>query len=445
MELNRYRTNQLIICLNNPRGIFKKTIFTKINTTSKVEISCQNVIDTIFNLRLKNRFRHMRLHLALSKPMFLEGFRDSEIGNSLKYKINTHIEHPHTSTLLLEFKEITELPPLSEDEGEVQEAMKLYNEFSSTQCKVYKNEYLKNSIDRHKVNYKVTQEKITISLCSEHPYKEIINEKSRYLKEVKKEIIDDYFRWLHERRKEMREDYLQLYYDAINHSPYFIYMPSANPTTDQLIYAMEQIQQNNLERIQKMDKYRSENMINKRIISFRKAHLATHELVDLKNDLLYYYKDATLTGFSELNQNLASDEDYELRESLYLELNKEVEKQEQEQFIKHAGLLVAVVASCFTPMGRVYQKIKVSYRLKKLPSTRQFKKRSRALCFLALGVPLNSYFLYDSIETMKENFSNFSSSPDGVYMIQGFDSLNESHKMIVLNTLFIGLGLASFL
>lgn len=442
-QINISRSKHLVFCLQNPEKTFFKSYFKKINVLGTVEYSCEKALKKIFKRRIKEGLTNMRLFLALSRPKIrkdsFDRERESERGRNLSYKINIDIEHPHTSAFLINFDGVGSLEALSPSEAEA--AMKLHDEFTKEKCTQYRDENLENRISIHSRSNKLKKEKLEMDLCKGPPFKQLISEKNKFIRSIKKVLLDEYFQWLLERRKLMRKDYLMQYYKLINHSPYFVYLRGADPTNEEIGVGIEIIHKNALRQLEILREYtRSKNM-DRRITSYKEGYLDRDEEEELKNDLLYYYKDAKISGFSDLNRNLTESEElYEANRGLFDELKQESEDYRSTQMWKNLGLIVLAYGSCFLPYRKVYRALKIARKWRSGPASKKVGKRVKNSCFVTFGLPLNSYFLYDSISIFRNHYSQFMGSPDGVYLMNQFENLDADKKAIIITSLTLGIG-----
>jgi len=108
-------------------------------------------------------------------------------------------------------------------------------------------------------------------------------------------------------------------------------------------------------------------------------------------------------------------------------VKKYTERQQREALIE-VGALVGITVACVVPWGRTLA-----------PAMAMMKVG----CLAGLGIPLNAFFLIDSIRGYDRDFRNFFSSVEfsQAFFENGLDRLEGDRADLVLNALFLPLGL----
>jgi hypothetical protein len=123
-----------------------------------------------------------------------------------------------------------------------------------------------------------------------------------------------------------------------------------------------------------------------------------------------------------------------LDEETKYEIDGVISSNELKDTVQELAIIVGGVASCFLPSQKLFKLFRF---VNPLRSAKIFKLS----CLTAVGVPLNSWFIYESLSKYEKGLSELLSSADGRYMIRKYNSTNKTD--LILNTLFFASGVGA--
>jgi len=309
---------------------------------------------------------------------------------------------------------------------EIKQAMRTYDRHARRQCEIYVQRHLGHELESQMLIKRLGEKNIhevENSFCKDFN----ISEYAAGTHFSFREILRNYHRWLEEQRFEFRKKHLNLYYSLINKSPYFLLLERPSPSKDELLRALDTIFENASKRKQDFDDFTADNNIEDRITNYRSGLLSDSDKRELFQDLSHYVNDPLFmkfyTSFSE-----------KLDEETKYEIDGVISSNELKDTVQELAIIVGGVASCFLPSQKLFKLFRF---VNPLRSAKIFKLS----CLTAVGVPLNSWFIYESLSKYEKGLSELLSSADGRYMIRKYNSTNKTD--LILNTLFFASGVGA--
>ncbi len=421
LQLNQKHIDYYIKCLEDDRKSFSFNYFDKNGQVVTKFVSCQKIVPVIFDNRLQKEYKRMRAYLALSRTAKVAEAHIMSMSDNIDYKINRNIDHPNDTSLTLLPFDIARPEPLTD--REVRSVMKIYHRKTKKLCQRYIHEGLDRALNDFSGIDKTTADKLKTSFCTKLDLKGYSSNTIYSLIPV----LRNYHEWLERRRNEMRKEYLNRYYEVINKTPYFLLLEDESPSKVELIDALNIIKANSLDLIGKFNDYTQKSDINGRIVDYKNNVLSESEKNELLEDMTFYYNE---TLFLRVKSTVEDEMSLEAK----AEVRQLVDKQDMVHTMKEIGIIFGGLAMCVAPIGKVLKLAKVT---KYFQTAKVFKLG----CFVALGLPLNSWFIYDAIKKYEADLVTMLASPEGRHLMQEYNSV--SNRDIILNTLFVGFGIGA--
>lgn len=423
-KINLNHINNYLTCLENKTQRFTFEYITKDGEIASKNPGCKKLMPVIFNNRLENKLQKMRLYLALSNPKRREEENIMLSSGELYYKLNPEITHPNTTAFTRVSFEIKK--PYSLSKKEIRSAERLFDKSIRKMCRNYQKSFLLFDIKSESLEKYLSPENLNV-LIDNFCNKTSLDALSTRTKRLTRGLFNKYYSWLAQEVVELRKFYKDEYYKIINESPYFLLIKSSTPSDNELINALTVIKDNALKVIKDDEEYEQEKNIEERIKLYRKNILNEEEINSLFEDLTYYLNDPF---FSTLEKLLKKDPDYAAKKRVesYLR-NKEFK-----DLLVEVSLIAGGVGLCFTKLTSVFKMLKLTSPVYKA-------KIFKLGCFTALGIPVNTWFIYDSLASYETSLINFLTSVDGRQIFKYYESISRSE--LIINTLFMGVGIGS--
>lgn len=420
-EINLKHLSNYITCLRDENSKFRFQYIDQQGEVVTRPVSCEEAMPVVFENRLESEYLKMRISLALSRPGRVNEKYIMSMSNNLNYKINIDIDHPNdTSMTTLPF-DIEKPAPLSQ--REIKQAMRTYNRHKRKNCEVYANTVLRHELESHVLIKRLGSQALTEiqkNFCGDLDIKKY----SSNIFYSFKDVLRNYHRWLESKRHDFRKKNLNVYYSLVNQSPYFLLLKNSNPSNEELLRALETIYDNAIQKKQEFKEYSYDYNISERISEYHSGYLSESQKHDLFEDLSHYVNDPLFIKFYDAFSK-------KLSEDTKTEINEVISSNDLKNTLKEVGIILGGMASCFIPSQKLFKLLKF---VKPLKSAKILKLS----CLTALGIPLNSWFIYDSISRYEDGLQELLSSADGRYVIRKYDSINRTD--LLLNTLFFASG-----
>lgn len=423
-KINLKHISHYIDCLEDEKKLFFFKYFDENGQIATKELTCTDVMPVVFTNRLNIEYSKMRIFLALAKTGYRDEAHIMSMSDNINYKININIDHPNDTSMTRLPYNIEKPAPLSK--REIKKAMRTYNRYTKKMCKLYVGENLKRELESD-FEFKKLSPKNLNEIQKNFCQGIDLMQYSKNIRYAFGDILNRYHRWLENRRLDFRKNHLNLYYKQINKSPYFLLIKTRTPTREELLRALKIIKENALDKEANFNMYTQENKVEEKIIDYQSGVMTDPDKAELLIDLTFYVNDPLFFKFYEI-----------FGEKLSLEAKSEIDalisKNEFMDSAKEIGIITSGLAACFVPTQKLFKLLKFA---KSLRSAKIF----RLSCFTALGLPLNSWFIYQALERYESSITELLSSVDGRHLIRKYNSI--SRVDLVINTLFIASGVGA--
>ncbi|MBT4791992.1 MAG: hypothetical protein HON90_10505 [Halobacteriovoraceae bacterium] len=461
-EINLNHLKYFKICLEDESREFVKQVITKDGNLKEKKVSCQKVRSYIFNNRIEDEYRRLRIVMALMQPELRENPYLMEGKDLLAYKMNINIEHLNTASFASLPFETTELDPLVYDE--IKEAIYLYNKYTYLFCGKFVKDKLPLLLKKNRDM--ISKDKgvlLTKQFCGNNI--QDLLEKNNEIKSTLKAIIKKYYTFSYHRRNEVRKLLKLEYYSLVNATPYFLLLSSQNPKTNELIDAITTIYQNAYSLKNEWIRNIINSSFNQKAKKYQNGKMSNSEKQDFKNLLLKFYKNSSsIEHFEWLykkelkkgiklqnrynsviyeqlmntkNEKILEDTYFNEKLSQYVkmdQLTNQIKSDiEMTKMATELGIMAFVTGACFFPVSKIFKALGI------VKFTRLGKYFRRG-CFLSFGMPLNTYFLLYGIEQYKSDLKKFLSSADGKYFQLDYNSVGANKIGVILPVLLMGVG-----
>jgi hypothetical protein len=447
-DINISHLKQYAFCLKQVTGSetthFSIRYFSPKGSVVSKTVSCQKVVRRIFDLRIKQQLSQMRINLALSSSVASNALVSSHLIGNLasnnqhhhNLKFNSQIEHPHSTSILSLPFEVEPLTPLTT--SEVKQARGIFNQQVAFLCTHYQTEIAPQKIKFYLRWHGVNLASNIKKLCQSSPANQILTLSNHPAHQrALTWLVDDYYRFLGHELKKGTKEYLDQYYQIVNRTPYFLLLTSSDPRREELYQAINKMLELAKQQKERTIHYTRQNDIKQRVDHYLASFYQRIEFESddeqLRNDLLFYVKEEMFPSYMKYLGNYQDNRSH--LSDLSTEIVMMVESRRNRALIKEFSIIGGALASCFLPVGRAFKILSVAKQFQHLA------KVYRPGCFVALGLPLNSYFVISSFNQYQSKLAQVLSSPEGRHRYANYQSLSALEQDLLINTLLIGVGI----
>lgn len=380
-----------------PREEFRQVLINLAGEVRAIESACADVVERLLVNRIRLNYREMARALAKRAPRL----RDYPmISERLDSHEAAHFDaNPgHPLGLLAGLSLAVRAPRL-----EAQDLVAIrrdYNLASQAYCRDYAQQ--PQIVRRLEQAHRDPQ--LRLPLCETL----LSRARARSLAALFQQIFSDYYTYAARRReREFRAQAELDYIDRINRNPLLLLLSSDNPDPSELLSGVRQIL---------------------RLAQQRKSAFLEYRLSGKASDLRHF---SAITSAFPYTRARAQDLPVADVERTFLHWQAEAARQATQHALLEAGMMVGVVTSCFLPWGRIFSAASATV--------------IRSFCLAGVGIPLNTYFVWDAWDRYQETLELLFSSFEPGQQFSGLKSLERRLTNLQLIAILwpIGLNLKS--